>query len=64
MTQQNRLTPLDGATLIYFIYYQLLGKWPAGSKVNPFLGAMSPKRPSRFDVMLDDFENENSRFSS
>ena len=51
MTQQKRLTPLDGATLIYFIYYQLLGKWPAGSKVNPFLGAMSPKRPSRFDAV-------------
>ena len=50
LTQQKGLTPLDGATLIYFIYYQLLGKWPAGSKVNPFLGAMSPKRPSRFDV--------------
>jgi hypothetical protein len=51
LTQQNRFTPSDRATLIYFIYNQLLGKWPAESKVSPFIGAMSAKRPSRFHVV-------------
>jgi hypothetical protein len=36
---------LDRATLIYFIYYQLLGKWPAGSKVSPFIGQCRQKGP-------------------
>ena len=50
LTQQNRVIPLDRATIIYFIYDQFFGKWPAGSKVSPYIGAMSPKRPSRFHV--------------
>jgi len=49
---------LDRATLIYFIYYQLLGKWPSGSKVSPFPGAMSPKRPSIFDVLAEHVPDE------
>jgi hypothetical protein len=51
----------DSAKLGYTITYQSKlyifhirsnyswNKWPAGSKVSPFLGAMSPKRPSRYN---------------